>query len=87
MRNKKSGMKCGCAVTAALSICSGLAWGAEGTDPLTAAVAASALYNRASEQAERDSHGPGSFQTAFLDALWNTTAQAVAQSPITADAA
>ena len=57
------------------------------TDPLTAAVAASALYNRASEQAERDSHGPGSFQTAFLDALWNTTAQAVAQSPITADAA
>lgn len=57
------------------------------TDPLTAAVAASALYNRASEQAGRDSHGPGSFQTAFLDALWNTTAQAVAQSPITADAA
>jgi hypothetical protein len=38
MRNKKSGMKSGCAVTAALSICSGLAWGAEGTDPLTAAV-------------------------------------------------
>ena len=57
------------------------------TDPLTAAVAASALYNRAGEQAERDSHGPGSFQTAFLDALWNTTAQTVAQSPITADAA
>lgn len=57
------------------------------TDPLTAAVGASALYNRASEQAERVSHGPGSFQTAFLDALWNTTAQAVAQSPITADAA
>lgn len=57
------------------------------TDPLTAAVGASALYNRASEQAERVSHGPGSFQTAFLDALWNTSARTVAQSTITASAA
>lgn len=57
------------------------------TDPLTAAVGASALYNRASEQAERVSHGPGSFQTAFLDALWNTSAQTVVQSTITASAA
>lgn len=57
------------------------------TDPLTAALTASALYNRASEEAERASHGPGSFQTAFLDALWNTTAQAVSQSPITAESA
>lgn len=57
------------------------------TDPLTAAVGASALYNRASEQAERASHGPGSFQTAFLDVLWNTSAQTVAQSIITASAA
>lgn len=57
------------------------------TDPLTAAVGASALYNRAGEQAERDSHGPGSFQTAFLDALWNTSARTVAQSTITASAA
>ena len=56
------------------------------TDPLTAALTASALYNRASEEAERASHGPGSFQTAFLDALWNTTAQTVSQSPITAEA-
>ncbi|MFR0591601.1 hydroxyethylthiazole kinase [Bifidobacterium thermophilum] len=57
------------------------------TDPLTAALTASALYNRASEEAERASNGPGSFQTAFLDALWSTTAQTVSQSPITAEAA
>ena len=57
------------------------------TDPLTAALTASALYNRASEEAERASNGPGSFQTAFLDALWNTTAQTVSQSPITAESA
>ena len=38
MRIKQSGMKSGWAVTAALSVCSGLAWGAGETDPLTAAV-------------------------------------------------
>lgn len=51
-------------------------------DPLTAALAATALYDRAAEQAERASNGPGSFQVAFLDALWNTTAGEVAASPI-----
>lgn len=52
------------------------------TDPLTAALAASALYDRASETAERESRGPGSFQVALLDALWNTTADEVAASRI-----
>ncbi|MBT1172300.1 hydroxyethylthiazole kinase [Bifidobacterium sp. MA2] len=51
-------------------------------DPLTAALAATALYNRAGEIAETRSHGPGSFQVAFLDALWNVTADEVASSPI-----
>lgn len=51
-------------------------------DPLTAALAASALYNRASEQAAEGCTGPGSFQTRFLDALWNVTAEDIAASPI-----
>ncbi|WEV72803.1 hydroxyethylthiazole kinase [Bifidobacterium sp. ESL0790] len=51
-------------------------------DPLTAALAASALYNRASETGEANSHGPGSFQVAFLDGLWSTTPEQIAASPI-----
>ncbi|NEG95927.1 hydroxyethylthiazole kinase [Bifidobacterium sp. SMB2] len=51
-------------------------------DPLTAAMAAALHYNRAADSAERESNGPGSFQVAFLDALWNTTADEIAQSPI-----
>ncbi|WP_055426437.1 hydroxyethylthiazole kinase [Bifidobacterium aesculapii] len=52
------------------------------TDPLTAALAATALYDRAGEAAEKVSNGPGSFQVAFLDALWNTTPDQIASSPI-----
>ena len=51
-------------------------------DPLVAALAASLHFNRAGEVADRICHGPGSFQSAFLDALWNTTAQTIAASPI-----
>ncbi|NMM93997.1 hydroxyethylthiazole kinase [Bifidobacterium oedipodis] len=51
-------------------------------DPLIAALAASLLYDRAAEIAEHESHGPGSFQVAFLDALWNVTAEQVASSPL-----
>lgn len=53
-------------------------------DPLIAALAASALYNRASETGEANSHGPGSFQVAFLDGLWSTTSEQIAASPILA---
>ena len=52
------------------------------SDPLTAALSASLLYNRAGEVADTTSHGPGSFQVAFLDALWNVTAEQVAESEI-----
>ena len=52
-------------------------------DPLTAALAASALYNRASEQAAEGCTGPGSFQTRFLDALWNVTAEDIANHRVT----
>lgn len=51
-------------------------------EPLTAALAASLLYNRAGEIAERLSDGPGSFQVHLLDALWNLTPEQVAASEI-----
>lgn len=51
-------------------------------DPLTAAMAASLHFNRAGEIAEAAAHGPGSFQTEFLDALWNVTAEQIAESTI-----
>ena len=49
------------------------------------AISASLLYNRASEIAEQESNGPGSFQVALLDALWNVTAEQVAASEIIED--
>ena len=54
-------------------------------EPLVAAISASLLYNRASEIAEAKSSGPGSFQVALLDALWNVTAEEVAASEIIVD--
>ena len=51
-------------------------------DPLTAAMAASLHFNRAGEIAEAAAHGPGSFQTEFLDALWNVTAEQITESAI-----
>ena len=51
-------------------------------NPLTAAMAASLHFNRAGEIAEAAAHGPGSFQTEFLDALWNVTAEQIADSAI-----
>ena len=51
-------------------------------DPLVAALSASLLYDRAAEAAEAVSRGPGSFQVAFLDALWDTTADQVAASAL-----
>ncbi len=52
------------------------------SEPLVATTAASLLYNRASEIAEKESDGPGSFQVALLDALWNVTAEQVSISTI-----
>ena len=44
--------------------------------------AASLLFNRAGERAARESHGPGSFQTEFLDALWAIDADTVSTSTV-----
>ncbi|WP_404978528.1 hydroxyethylthiazole kinase [Bifidobacterium aquikefiricola] len=52
------------------------------SDPLTAALAASLHFNCASEQAGTVAQGPGSFQTAFLDALWQIQAAEIADSTI-----
>ncbi|MCI1832241.1 MAG: hydroxyethylthiazole kinase [Bifidobacterium sp.] len=52
------------------------------SDPLVAALAASALYNHASQEAEKASRGPGSFHAAFLDALWNSSPEQVAGTTI-----
>nr|WP_243388777.1 hydroxyethylthiazole kinase [Bifidobacterium simiarum] len=51
-------------------------------EPLVAALAAALHYNRAADTAERVANGPASFQTAFIDALWNTSADEIAQSTI-----
>ena len=51
-------------------------------EPLTAALAATLLYNRAAEIAEAKSDGPGTFQVHLLDALWNLTPEQVADSAI-----
>ncbi|KAB5608730.1 hydroxyethylthiazole kinase [Bifidobacterium jacchi] len=51
-------------------------------EPLTAALAATLLYNRAAEIAEAKSDGPGTFQVHLLDALWNLTPEQVAESAI-----
>lgn len=51
-------------------------------EPLVAALAASLLFNRAGERAARESHGPGSFQTEFLDALWAIDADTVSTSTV-----
>ena len=47
-----------------------------------AQLAATSLYNTAGEIAEKRSNGPGSFQVALLDALWNVTAEEVADRAI-----
>ncbi|KFI69178.1 hydroxyethylthiazole kinase [Bifidobacterium magnum] len=52
------------------------------TDPLTAALAASLLYNRASEMAAEHAHGPGSFQAEFLDALWTCAPEDIANGEL-----
>jgi len=56
----------GCAATAVISC-----FAAVESDPLVAAAAALGYYGLAGEEAARASSGPGSFQVALLDALYN----------------
>ena len=54
------------------------------TDPFTAALTATQIYNFAGKKAEKNCKGSGSFQVCFLDELNNASAQDVADNPFTA---
>lgn len=51
-------------------------------DPFVAALTATAAYNLAGLRAAETCSGSGSFQVAFLDALYNLTAEEVAEAPL-----
>lgn len=53
------------------------------TDPLAAALTATTAYNLAGARAAAKADGPGSFQTAFLDALARLDPEEVAEAPLT----
>jgi len=62
----------GCAATTAISC-----FNAVETDPLIATTAALAYFGLAGEVAAKNSSGPGSFQAALYDALYNLTTEEV----------
>lgn len=51
------------------------------TDPFTAAITSTQIYNIAGARAEKISNGPGSFQVNFLDELYNVSAKDVSNNP------
>ncbi|MDO5302051.1 MAG: hydroxyethylthiazole kinase [Tissierellia bacterium] len=53
------------------------------TDPLTAAVTATQIYNLAAARAEAQVAGSGSFQVAFIDELYRATGEDVAGNEMT----
>ncbi len=53
------------------------------TDPFTAALTATVLYNLAGARAAEHCAGPGSFQVVFLDELHRATPEDVAAAPMT----
>ncbi len=53
------------------------------TRPFVAALTATAIYNFAGAKAEKHAEGPASFQTAFLDALYQATSEDVGAQPFT----
>ena len=52
------------------------------TSPFIAALTATVLYNEASMKAEKESEGPGTFQTKFLDQLYLVSSKGIADSKI-----
>jgi hydroxyethylthiazole kinase len=51
------------------------------SQPFIAALTATAIYNLAGKRAALHAAGPGSFQTHFIDELYNATAQDIANNP------
>lgn len=50
------------------------------TDSLTAAVTASQIYNLAGKIASKKANGPGSFESEFLDCLYNLSSEDIANN-------
>ena len=53
MLKKNAGVKAGWVVTTALSVCSGVAWGATDPDPLTAAITGGSRTQNNNQKTER----------------------------------
>lgn len=51
------------------------------TNPFTAALTGTAIYNLAGRRAEKRVEGPGSFQVQFLDELYKASAEDIASNP------
>ncbi|MCI8469682.1 MAG: hydroxyethylthiazole kinase [Eggerthellaceae bacterium] len=71
----------GCSLGGVLAVFAAVA------DPLTAAVAGTACYAAAGTRAAEGAQGPASFKVAFLDALYNLDAAALAAVPLTIEEA
>lgn len=52
------------------------------TDPFSAALTGTMIYNEAGRKAEQEVAGPGSFIPAFIDNIYNLTAEEVSESKI-----
>ena len=68
---------CGCSLGGVVAVYAAV------TDPFTAALAGTAIYNLAGSRAQQVAEGPASFKVAFLDALYNATPEDVAANPLT----
>lgn len=65
----------GCALGGVMAVYAAVA------SPFIAALTGHAVFNLAASRAERRAEGPGSFQTFFLDELYNATAEEIANNP------
>ena len=66
---------CGCSLGGVTAVYAAV------TDPFTAALAATAVYNLAGARAEAKAQGPASFQMHFLDELYRATPEEIANNP------
>lgn len=65
----------GCALGGVIAVYAAVA------SPFIATITGHAVFNLAGRRAEGKANGPGSFQTAFLDELYNATASDIANNP------
>ncbi|QLH75579.1 MAG: hydroxyethylthiazole kinase [Methanomassiliicoccales archaeon] len=65
----------GCSLGGVVAVFSSVA------SPFIAALTGTQLYNLAASRAERRANGPGSFQTHFLDEIYRSSAEEIANNP------